>query len=193
MSGGGITPAAPLVEGDGTDKADVFMFHLGNYTARVLFLSGHIVEWSWPPLAYHHFTIAKGTSSSVFLIFPECRDLLRRSRGVGCVCPVCAGIADAQGQATGTQTFGTGRLEGKHLASPWLCGSFMQLPDAGVERHEACQKCSEEVVMGLSCGQFITIGLLLDRGGPWWTTGTEITLCHDVFWTSDSGLLRGKW
>lgn len=64
-----------------------------------------------------------------------------------------------------------------------------QLPDAGVERHEACQKCSEEVVMGLSCGQFITIGWLVDHGGP----RERITLCHDFFWTRASPWKMVKW
>lgn len=52
-----------------------FMFHLNSYTTQILFVPAHIVQWGWPPLAYHHFTIiAKGSSSSFcsfFGLFPE--------------------------------------------------------------------------------------------------------------------------
>ena len=43
--------------------------------------------------------------------------------------------------------------------------------------------------MGLSCGQFITIGWLVDHGGP----RERITLCHDFFWTRASPWKMVKW
>ena len=157
-----------------------FMFHLNSYTTQILFVPGHIVQWGWPPLAYHHFTIiAKGSSSSFcsfsvssqnnrhdFVFIDLCIASFSR---VGAVCLGCAGIADVQGQVTGTQVFGTGRLEGKHQAWPWLCA-------ASRCRCWTSWSVSEVQWGGRHGPQLWPVHHNRLVVGPWWTTGKDHSL-----------------